>query len=175
MSELKALWGMLTYFEEHNFWGKRHSPYFNHCLQYRAKFAGARPTYGPSRIDMNNHFVSRVALITKKDPNRPYNHLIYIFQTILSNYFTDFTRTYKLRSFIIIVVTIHFLKRLYFPRQARVRRLPYAWSHQVPPHISEHCPFRLQPKQFHAAFHTYTHPWSRSMNQCTVCNAHHLF
>ena len=48
-----------------------------------------------------------------------------------------------------IIITHSFLKCPSVPCQARVRCLP----HEVPPHIPEYCPFRLQPKQFHVIFH----------------------
>ena len=44
-----------------------------------------------------------------------------------------------------------FLKHLFLPCSARVRRLP---RYEAYPYIPEHCPFRLQTEHFHVIFYT---------------------
>ena len=45
--------------------------------------------------------------------------------------------------------------------------------YEVPPQIPEHCPFRLQPKQFHVIFHTFSSNLPAPAHASHPCHHHH--
>ena len=58
------------------------------------------------------------------------------------------------------------LKTSIFPRSARVRRFS---RNEAPPHIPEHCPFRVQTKRLHIILHTFIPslpPSTRTSHSC---------
>ena len=61
------------------------------------------------------------------------------------------------------------LKTSIFPRLARVRR---SSRNEAPPHIPEHCPFRVQTKRFHIILHTFIPSLPPSTRTSHPCHHH---
>ena len=68
------------------------------------------------------------------------------------------------------IIIIYFKKTSIFSRSARVRR---SSRNEAPPHIPEHCPFRVQTKRLHIILHTFIPSLPPSTRTSHPCH-HHL-